>query len=259
MNDNIDEIRSRYLDLIEKSLLNAIHGESELETMWARLKLRVRHPYLTRHGASAWPPRAQTMIGPKRLRNVRDLVEEALRAEIPGDYIETGIWRGGACIMMRAVLAAYGITDRRVFCADSFAGLPRPDAVRSPADRRDRLFAFKELAIAQEDVARNFARYDLLDDQVVFLKGLFRDTLPRLSANRFALIRLDGDMYESTMDGLTNLYDAVTDGGFIVVDDYGALVACRKAVHDFLDRRSLHPTIHQIDETGVWWRKSATE
>jgi Macrocin-O-methyltransferase (TylF) len=259
MNDNVDDIRSRYLDLVEKSLLNAIHGESDLETMWARLKLRLRHPYLTRHGAAAWPPRAQTMIGPKRLRNLRELVEETLRAGVPGDYIEAGIWRGGACIMMRAVLAAYGISDRRVICADSFAGLPRPDAVRSPADRRDRLFAFKELAISQDDVAQNFARYDLLDDQVVFLKGLFKDTLPQLSGNCFAVIRLDGDMYESTMDGLSNLYDAVTDGGFIIIDDYGALGACRKAVHDFLDHRSLHPTIHPIDEAGVWWRKGAAE
>jgi O-methyltransferase len=99
-------------------------------------------------------------------------------------------------------------------------------------------------------------RYDLLDEQVVFLKGLFKDTLPQLIDHRFALIRLDGDMYESTMDALTNLYDRVSDRGFVIVDDYGALKKCRKAVHDFLDGRSLKVDIQKIDETGVWWRKA---
>ena len=62
-------------------------------------------------------------------------------------------------------------------------------------------------------------------------------------------------MYESTMDALTSLYDAVSPGGFVVIDDYGALGNCRKAVHDFLDSRRLTPDIVVIDACGVWWRK----
>jgi O-methyltransferase len=76
------------------------------------------------------------MLGPQRLRVLRQLVEATLREGIPGDYIETGIWRGGACILMRAVLAAYGVGDRRVICADSFDGLPPPDAARYPPDHK---------------------------------------------------------------------------------------------------------------------------
>jgi O-methyltransferase len=253
--NDLEAVRARYLDLLEKSLLNAIHGESGLEMRLRGLLQRLRHPYLTRRGAVQWPARAHTMIGPKRLRNVRDLVECTIREGVPGDYIETGVWRGGACILMRGVLAAYGIADRRVYCADSFEGLPPPAPERYPADKRDRLFAFEELAVPVETVRQNFAAYDLLDDQVVFLKGLFKDTLPTLSAQRFALIRLDGDMYESTMDALTNLYDRVSDNGFVIIDDYGVLKSCSRAVHDFLDRRGLRVAIRKVDETGVWWRK----
>jgi len=195
------------------------------------------------------------MIGPARMRHLRALVEGTLAEGVPGHYIETGVWRGGACIFMRAILAAHQVTDRKVFVADSFAGLPRPDLGRYPADRGSALHGFSELAVPEEQVRRNFAAYGLLDAQVVFLKGLFKDTLPRLGDERFALIRLDGDMYESTMDALVHLYDRLSPGGYVVVDDYGALAGCRRAVHDFLGRRGLTPAIEPIDAAGVWWRK----
>jgi O-methyltransferase len=253
--DLVRHVRARYLDLLERSIQNSIYGESTLEKTWRRLAQRMRHPYLTRRGTFPWPPKAHSMIGPIRLRNVRELVERTLSENVPGDYIETGVWRGGTCILMRGVLDAYGIRDRRVFCADSFEGLPVPDAKSYPADRRDRLFAFEELAISEQTVRQNFGSYDLLDEQVVFLKGYFKDTLPGLQSERFALIRLDGDMYESTMDALVNLYDRLSSSGFVIIDDYGGLQSCRRAVHDFLDRRNLRPEFTLIDETGIWWQK----
>jgi hypothetical protein len=251
---NTSEIRARYLDLLEKSLLDAIYGERQFDTWLRGLLQRLRHPYITRRGPLLVPACAHTAIGATRLRHLRRLVERTLHEEIPGDYIEAGVWRGGACILMRGVLAAHGIADRLVYCADTFAGLPRPD--RSfPADKRDRLYKFRELAVSEETVRQNFAAYDLLDEQVVFLKGLFADTLPRLSDRRFALIRLDGDMYGSTMSALENLYDRVSSSGFVIIDDYGGLRNCAKAVHDFLDARGLRPTIEPIDESCVWWQK----
>lgn len=254
MDDALSTVRSRYLDLMEKTLSNEIYGESHVEMKLNAFLQRLRHPILTKRGALTWPGKAHTMIGAARLRNVRTLTEQTIRDGIPGDYIETGVWRGGACIMMKAVLTAYGVSDRRIFCADSFLGLPPPDP-KYPADKRDRLHKFDELAIAVETVKANFAAYDLLDDRVMFVKGFFKDTLPKLDAT-FSLIRLDGDMYESTMDALTNLYDRLSPGGFAIIDDYGALKACRTAVHDFLDARGLKVDIHPIDVSGVWWRKA---
>jgi O-methyltransferase len=255
MNEAKDAARL-YLDLIEKSLQNAIFGESRIEMAVQAVGQKLRHPYATRRGTIPWPIKSHTMIGQARLRSLRELVETTIRENIPGDYIETGIWRGGACILMRAVLAAYGVRDRKVFCADSFEGLPPPSPEKYPADKRDRLYRFRELAISEDIVRANFAAYDLLDDQVVFLKGFFSETLPRLTTEKFAIIRLDGDMYESTMDALTSLYDRVPDGGFVIIDDYGALRNCARAVHDFLDRRNVTVELKKVDESCVWWRKS---
>ena len=114
-----------------------------------------------------------------------------------------------------------------------------------------------DLAVSLDDVRKNFARYDLLDDQVVFVKGWFRDTLPGLAADRFALIRLDGDLYESTMDGLVNLYDKVSPGGFVIIDDFNALQACNDAVEDFRRQRGITSTLSLIEVCGAYWRKEA--
>jgi O-methyltransferase len=249
------DLASRYLDLVERTLTNEIYGDSRADRLLHEAAVRLRHPWKTRSWRRVWPARAHTMIGRPRLSHLRGLVEATLRDGVAGDYIETGVWRGGACILMRAVLAAHGVADRRVFVADSFQGLPRPSAAHYPADRGDRLFSFSELAISEAEVKRNFAAYGLLDDQVVFLKGFFRETLPGLRQERFALLRLDGDMYESTMDALVNLYDRLSAGGYVVVDDYGILGACRNAVHDFLGARGLQPRIEPIDGAAVWWKK----
>ena len=173
------------------------------------------------------------MIGMKRLANVRTCVEDVLAEGVPGDLIETGAWRGGTTIYMRAILKVHGITERVVWVADSFAGLPRPDAIRYPRDEGDRLHTFPQLAVTLERVRENFRRDGLLDDQVRFLEGWFRDTLPTAPIETLAILRLDGDLYESTMQALECLYDKLSVGGYVIIDDYGNVAGCRQAVHDF--------------------------
>jgi len=201
-----------------------------------------------------WPYQAHTMIGMRRLNNLQACVETAIRDKIPGDFIETGVWRGGACIFIRGLMAVYGVADRKVYVADSFEGLPKPDAEKYPEDEGDTHYENDFLAVSQEQVEENFRRYGLLDDQVVFLKGWFKDTLPKLSARQFAVIRLDGDLYESTMDGLNNLYHKLSPGGFCIIDDY-FIEGCRKAVHDFREKHGVKEKIETIDGMGVYWRK----
>ena len=149
-----------------------------------------------------WPPTAETMIGTARLDNLRACVESVLEDEIPGDLIETGVWRGGSTILMRAILAANGITDRTVWVADSFEGLPVPDGEAYPADEGVDFSGFKQLAVSVEEVRANFERYGLLDDQVRFLKGWFKDTLAQAPIDQLAVLRLDGDLYQSTSWGI---------------------------------------------------------
>ena len=204
-----------------------------------------------------WPARAHTMIGLKRLANLRMCVETILDDGIPGDLIETGVWRGGATILMRAILKGRGVTDRLVWVADSFAGLPAPDIARYPNDEGITLHKFPQLAVPMERVQENFRRYGLLDDQVKFLKGWFRDTLSTAPIERLAILRLDGDLYESTTQALDALYHKVSVGGFVIVDDYGNVEACRQAVHDFHARHGITDPIQPIDWGGVYWRRTA--
>lgn len=207
-----------------------------------------------REQGSIWPGYAHTMIGLKRLDNLQFCVETVIREGIEGDLIETGVWRGGACIFMRATLAAYGIKDRKVYVADSFAGLPEPEVDRFPVDIGDKHHRKQHLAITQEEVENNFRNYHLLDNQVVFLKGWFRDTLPHAPIDKLAVLRLDGDMYGSTMDALCNLYPKLSRGGFCIIDDY-ALRRCRQAVDDFRAKNGIHEEMKEIDWTGRYWRK----
>lgn len=247
------DARSLYIDLLIRCVSNTIYGDPSTEPG----RIDRSYQFAIRNEGRDWPAVAHSMAGLKRLNNLRELTETILKEKIPGDLIETGVWRGGSCILMRGILSAYGDTDRTVIVADSFEGLPPPDAKRYPADKGDRLYTFGQLAIGVDTVKANFSAYGLLDDQVQFLKGWFCNSLPTVRDRQFALLRLDGDMYASTMDALTNLYDRLSPGGFIIVDDYGAIPACKQAVEDFRAANGIDAPITMVDWTGAWWRKPA--
>jgi O-methyltransferase len=157
---------------------------------------------------------------------------------------------------MRAVLAAYGDETRCVWLADSFAGVPRPDTVNYEADKGIRLDrAASILAVPEAEVRANFERYGLLDDQVRFLPGWFKDTLHDAPIDRIAVLRLDGDLYESTIQALDALYPRLSPGGFCIIDDYHGFKACRQAVTDYRARHGISAEIVDIDTCGVLWRK----
>ncbi len=243
----VAELRRLYLDMVQRTIINTVY-EDPAQTFGTSYQPEVREI------GSDWPSLAHSMIGNRRMGNLRAVCEDSIAERIPGDFIETGVWRGGACILMRAVLKAWGITDRRVWVADSFAGLPPPTPDKYPADRGDNSFEYRELAVSLEQVQANFSKYDLLDDQVRFLKGWFKDTLPAAPIERLAVLRLDGDMYESTMDTLNALYHKVSTGGFVIVDDF-ILPKCRAAITDFRNAKNITETIIDIDGAGVYWRK----
>ena len=202
-----------------------------------------------------WPLKADTMIGLQRLDNLQQCLEDVIRNNIPGDVIETGVWRGGATIFMRAVLKAYGITDKKVWVADSFEGLPKPNPEKYPVDLDDNLHSYDFLRVSVDSVRENFNRYGLLDDQVQFLKGWFKDTLPGAPIQKLSLMRLDGDMYESTMDALNNLYPKLSIGGYVIIDDYN-LKTCVEAVTDFRKEHKITSPLQKADWAGVYWKKT---
>jgi hypothetical protein len=202
------------------------------------------------------PADGETMIGLARLDNLQHCVEAALIDGVPGDVLEAGVWRGGASILMEAVLAVHDATDRAVWVCDSFAGLPKPNPDRYPADRGDLFWTQRHLAVSLEDVRGNFERYGMLRDNVRFVEGLFQETLPSLPVERLAVLRADADMYESTTTVLDHLYSKVSPGGFVIIDDYDGVPACRKAVDDFRNRHGIIDPLVPIDWTGRCWRKT---
>jgi O-methyltransferase len=270
-----EALRDRYLELLKRSLTHSLYPPgSDAFTIprsnpIKRLLLRMigrrerRMPWVVgdqesqRAEGRDVPMLGQTMVGFDRLDNLRMCIETAIADEVPGDIIETGVWRGGASIYARGVLEAHGVSDRTVWVADSFEGVPPPNPEEHPADAGKDWYRVPFLAIPLEEVKENFRRYDFLDDQVRFLKGWFRDTLPTVREHTWSVIRLDGDLYESTMDGLTNLYPGLSPGGFLIVDDYVNLASCRQAVDDFRRAEGIEEPIQEIDWNGVYWRRSA--
>ncbi len=211
-----------------------------------------------RQDGADWPMFGYSMVGTKRLDNLERCPRTILADNVPGDLLETGVWRGGACIFMKAVLNRFGDLSRTVWLADSFQGLPKPTADADKEKRYD-LADCDFMKVSQEQVQANFERFNLLDERVRFLKGWFCDTLPTAPIKQLSLLRLDGDLYDSTRDALNAMYHRVSPGGFIVVDDYGSWNGCRVAVDEFRKQHGIESEMTKIDFTGVYWRVSAKE
>lgn len=245
-----------YLDLLKKSLTNTLHAaepdaDQKNETRYV-LEF-IRH-YINGQAIS--------MLPLARFDNLQSCIGDIVAERIPGDLIETGVWRGGATIFMRAMLKSLGIADRTVWVADSFEGLPEPDAEKYPVEAKAHQGgvmkgAYKHFAAGLDQVQSNFRAYGMLDERVRFLKGWFKDTLPTAPIERLALMRLDGDYYESTMDALTSLYGKLSAGGYCIIDDYGedTWTYCRKAVDDFRADRGINEQMIQVDTKCFYWRK----
>ena len=278
---------SLYLDLMKKALLASIYDENawyvlgSLESenpsslkdrvkalvvrqAWARGLLLVKPRKFDGETAN-WGLFSYTMVGLPRLNNIQACIEDVLRNDVEGDLIETGVWRGGATIFMRAVLKAHGVTNRKVWVADSFEGLPvideknavyKDDATVDVATLNKGGPMGLALAVSLERVKENFAKFGLLDDQVCFLKGWFSETLPRAPIKKLSILRLDGDMYESTMDALNALYTKVASGGYVIVDDYNCWPHCKRAVDDFRGAHGIADEILEIDDAAVFWKVS---
>jgi hypothetical protein len=112
--------------------------------------------------------------------------------------------------------------------------------------------------VSIDDVRRNFEAYGLLDEQVRFLKGWFEETLPNAPIERLAVMRLDGDLYESTRAALVNLYDRLSPGGYVIIDDYGedSWTYCRQAVDEFRAQRGIADPLIKVDSRCYCWQRT---
>lgn len=207
-----------------------------------------------------------TMVSPERMANVRDSAMAVIEQGIEGDFVETGTWQGGCSLVMRAVNKVYGDTSRRAnWLFDTFEGLPgfdeRDNKVEQSIDstqQMDPAGSYK-FAGGLETVQKHFVT--ILGDNfknLNFEKGFFKDTVPVAAVKKIAVLRLDGDMYSSTMDVLNVFYDKVSSGGYIIIDDYGHWPQCKKAIHDFFDEErgmDIAKLLKKVDYTGYYFIK----
>jgi len=279
--DHHAALRARYLELLRRALVNRIYPEHELQIEWLeagasreagyardRVLRDIRYAHAgdfaallaAKENGSVWRGRpwrfSHTMVGMRRLEHLQWCAERVFEDQVAGDFFEAGVCQGGASILLRGLQVAYGEPQRRTWLADSFEGLP------VPSHEADTNYDFSEakqpwLAFSRAAVEDNFRTYDLLSDQVVFLPGWFRDTLPDAPVPALAVLRIDADLYESTRDVLVSLYDRVSPGGFVIIDDYDAFAPCRLAVQEFRRERGITAAMPHIDPMAVYWRKPA--
>ena len=202
-------------------------------------------------------PDTHTLLGADALANLRTCARQAIWLRVPGDFMECGVWRGGACILLRAIQQALGVGKRRrTWVVDSFQGLPPPEESRNLMDAvlHEYLIEAGSFAVSEQEVRENFRRFGLLDEGVCFLPGWFADTLPSWQG-QLALLRLDGDWYDSTLTALESLYDKVSWGGFVIIDDYHPVIGAYAAVNDFRAGRGITDPLLRVNHQVHFWRK----
>jgi hypothetical protein len=245
----------RYLDLLKRVLTNTLFAtEPDVDASQAGFVAGFLKHYI---GGPA-----TSMLPLARMDNIQDCVSDVVSRGVPGDLIETGVWRGGATIFMRAILEVLNAAGRSVWVADSFEGLPAPDAERFPIEAAAHGSGvmqkkYERFAVPLEVVRGNFEAFGLLDERVRFLKGWFKDTLPGAPIQQLAVMRLDGDYYESTMDALVHLYEKLSVGGYVIVDDYGedTWTYCRQAVDEFRTAHGIDAPLVMVDRRCCYWKR----
>ena len=256
---------SSYFDLLEKTLTFSLWPEPLrpvsivarsdilaktlrlLDRVTSRFGLRIAVDFPvrdeSRENGDQWPVLAHTMVGRKRLRNIRELCAAVVQERIPGSFVECGVWRGGASMYARACLPI----SRPVYICDSFQGLPY--------DPNEPISANIDiLKVPLKEVLRNFDAFRL-HKNVIPVVGWFSDSLKNVPGP-IAILRADGDMFMSTLAILKNLYHKVSPGGFVIIDDYYRCPECKRATDCFLEDQGLAPDFIRIDRDALFWRKA---
>jgi O-methyltransferase len=257
----MEEIKQQ-LELVKYSLIGLIQDQSLLKDITNgiyptsdKITSILKNTIIpnSRVEGSDWPSNAYSMIGLKRMNNLMDMLDYVRLNNIEGDLIETGVWKGGATIFMKIYCDLYNL-NKKVFVCDSFEGLPKPSGKFS-SDIGDIHHTYDALKVSLDEVKNNFKNYNCLDDNVVFIKGFFGQTLPNNNEiQKISLLRMDGDMYESTHDVFYSLYDKVVKSGVIIIDDF-CLDGCRDCVNDFRKEKNIISEYTVIDRCGIYWFK----
>ncbi|MBL7717920.1 MAG: class I SAM-dependent methyltransferase [Flavipsychrobacter sp.] len=203
-----------------------------------------------------------TMTSIERMYALYKSVEYILKHDIPGDFYECGVWRGGSSMMIALTLEKFKSRDRSLFLFDTFEGMSAPgdadldgegNSARSllekarPGNTLNNIWCYADL----NDVQNNMNRTGYPADKVHYVKGKVEDTLPAFqSQEKLALLRLDTDWYESTRMELEYLFPKLEAGGVLIIDDYGFWQGAKKAVDEYMEKNKVKILLNRIDDTG---------
>ena len=197
--------------------------------------------------------------GYRRMTMMERLIDYVLARDVPGDMVEAGVWMGGMTIFFAGLLRAKGAYERAVWNLDSFEGIPaRADMEleKYPEDSNWAEAWEGKLNCSLEQVKINFEQFGLLDGNVKFVKGLFRDILPKCPVETIAVLRVDADLYLSTIQALEFLYPKLSPGGYVVFDDW-KFEPVRRAISHFREKHGIG-AIMEFGETFdpiPYWQK----
>jgi hypothetical protein len=236
--ETIDSLRESYLNLVIKCINGSVYLDNQIDPETRKIILEnCRY----------------TLLSLEPLNTLKMCMEAVERENILGDFIEAGIWKGGAVILMRAFLNAYQNSTRLVWGADSFEGFP--DSKHSDSNILNN-HIYPWVVVGQNQVEKNISRFELLDKQVCLVKGFFKDSLPTIPIKEIAVLRVDGDMYDSTLDILENLYPKVSIGGYVIIDDFGAFHGCDEAVIEYRKKHNIDEPFYKQGFYGIYWKKT---
>lgn len=211
--------------------------------------------------------KAYTMTSRERQHALYDAVRHIAKAGIPGDIVECGVWRGGSSMIAAEALMKEGDTARTLYLYDTFAGMSEPtekDVNLHGRDARSRWTGLQKADFNEwdyapiEDVEANMRATGYPMEQVRLVKGKVEETIPGTVPERIALLRLDTDWYESTKHELVHLFPRLSDGGILILDDYGHWQGARQAVDEYFAEHGVCMHLIRIDYTGRIGVKGAT-
>lgn len=207
--------------------------------------------------------KAYTLTSVERMYALYKAIEYIVNANIQGDIVETGVWKGGSMMLTALALQKFGDTKRKIYLYDTYEGMTRPsekdimiankypaqkkwDDIQKNKDYKDIWFCRAPL----EEVKKNLKTTNYPEDRFIFVKGDVEETIPKVMPEHIAILRLDTDWYASTKHALKHLFPRLVPGGVLIIDDYGHWQGAKEAVDEYFKRQQTTPFFIRVDKTG---------
>jgi O-methyltransferase len=208
---------------------------------------------------------------PESIASTMRFVEYVIRNNIPGDFVECGVWLGASPYVIAKALLRLGATDRRIYMYDTYEGFPYGEPIDVPYSpdgnyaqlleatkefRRvgggDRFSGSTEMKAPIETTRANVEASGYPKDKLIFVKGLVEDTIPgavpATAPEQISILRLDTDHYRSTRHELDHFYPRLSRGGLLIIDDYGYYLGSKQATDEYFAEKKIPACLFRIDE-----------